>query len=111
MPTGDARPVCKCGAGPHASNPEICQKGHAMPGNQRRRIHEAPEPQVPLSGEISERDTVTAQRISRSPKCAAQVWGNGGPGPDERGAVERGEFSASVIPKSITNEPEMWWEE
>jgi hypothetical protein len=34
------RPVCKCGAGPHRSNPEICAKGHAIKGNQRARVHQ-----------------------------------------------------------------------
>lgn len=35
----DAPPVCKCGASAHAEKPGICARGHAMEGNQLRRVH------------------------------------------------------------------------
>src|SRR5262245_46653034 len=41
-----SRPVCKCGAGPHRSNPQICAKGHALRGNQRARVHENERPEA-----------------------------------------------------------------
>ena len=35
-------PVCRhCGAGPHPTHAGICEKGHAMRGNQLHRVHGA----------------------------------------------------------------------
>src|SRR5207237_10473186 len=34
-------PVCSCGAGPHSTHAGICEKGHAMRGNQLHRVHGA----------------------------------------------------------------------
>lgn len=33
--------VCSCGAGPHSTHAGICEKGHAMRGNQLHRTHGA----------------------------------------------------------------------
>ena len=33
--------VCSCGAGPHATHAGICERGHAMRGNQLHRTHGA----------------------------------------------------------------------
>jgi hypothetical protein len=33
-------------------------------------------------------------------------WGGAGPGTDEAGAIARGEYHYSVVPRAITNEPE-----
>jgi hypothetical protein len=45
-------PACRCGAGPHESEPDICARGHALRGNRRNWRHglrsdrpiEVPEP-------------------------------------------------------------------
>jgi hypothetical protein len=34
-------PVCRCGAGPHPTHAGICEKGHAVRGNQLHRTHGA----------------------------------------------------------------------
>ena len=37
--TGTTPPVCRCGADPHPTHAGICEKGHAMRGNQLHRTH------------------------------------------------------------------------
>ncbi len=34
-------PVCRCGAGPHPTHAGICERGHAVRGNQLHRTHGA----------------------------------------------------------------------
>jgi len=42
----------------------------------------------------------------------ASVFANPGvPGTDERGSVQRGEFTPGIVPREITGEPECWWED
>src|SRR5687767_1100905 len=48
-----AVPSCKCGAGPHPTRLDICAKGHALPGNQRARKHDAPTREERSDDEIS----------------------------------------------------------
>ena len=37
--SAEAPPVCRCGAGPHPTHPQMCERGHALPGNQLHRTH------------------------------------------------------------------------
>ncbi len=37
--TDRTSPVCSCGAGAHSTHAGICEKGHAMRGNQLHRVH------------------------------------------------------------------------
>jgi hypothetical protein len=47
--SGAPRAVCKCGAVAHATLPDVCAKGHGLPGNQRTRKHEPPTPPLDAS--------------------------------------------------------------